>query len=136
MSDAPPNPPEILTFEEVAEVDRALLTAREKFSARVALYSLRSLKQIAQQYGVAIFELETQQIVGWVADDPMLSVGADDQFKQFFAQMVISSLKPLSQIAAESGGAIEALTVPQVIVWFEKEAKLRIEKGDEGTFLG
>ena len=117
MSDLPQSPDQFLTFEEVAEVDRALMTAREKFSARVSLYSLRSLKQIAQQSGVAIADLTAQQIADWVGDDPTLNLGAeaDQRFKQFFAQMVISSLKPLNQIALENAGAIETLSVSQVI---------------------
>lgn len=138
MSDVSQSPDQFLTFEEVAKVDGALMTAREKFSARVALYSLRSLKQIAQQYGVAITDLEPQQIANWVAADPTLSTDtrSDEQFKQFFTQMVISSLKPLQQIATEAGGAIEDLTVPQVVSWFEKESKTRMEQGDSATFLG
>lgn len=138
MSDLPQSPDQFLTFEEVAKVDGALMTAREKFSARVALYALRSLKQIAQQHGVGITNLEPQQIADWVADDPMLSTdeGSDERFKRFFAQMVISSLKPLQQIATETGGAIEELTVPQVVAWFEKESKIRMEQGDAATFLG
>jgi hypothetical protein len=138
MSDLSQSPDRFLTFEEVAEVDRALMTAREKFSARVALYSLRSLKQIAQESGMAIDDLKAQQIADWVADDPALNLNAetDRQFKQFFAQMVVSSLKPLNQIAIENEGAIETLTVSQVIAWFEKESKIRMEQGSEATFLG
>jgi hypothetical protein len=143
MSDLSQSPDQFLTFEEVAEVDRALMNAREKFSARVALYSLRSLKQIAQQSGATIADLKAQQIADWVADDPTLNTGtevndaeADDRFKQFFAQMVISSIKPLNQIALETEGAIENLTVSQVVAWFEKESKIRMEQGNEATFLG
>ncbi len=137
MSDSPQSTDQFLTFDEVAEVDRALMTAREKFSARVALYSLRSLKQIAQQ-GTAIANLNPQQIADWVASDPTLAanVEADDRFNQFFSQMVISSIKPLNQIALESETAIEDLTVSQVVAWFEKESKIRMEQGNEATFLG
>ncbi|HEY9638968.1 MAG TPA: hypothetical protein V6C57_00710 [Coleofasciculaceae cyanobacterium] len=121
--------PEFLTFDEVAEVDKALLTARDKFSARVALYSLRSLKLIAEKYGVAIADLSSQQITSWVAADPTFQSqpGFDEGFKQFFAKLVISSLNPLKQIALEAEGAIEDLTVSQVVAWFEKAAKLRLE---------
>lgn len=129
------NSPEFLTFEEVAEIDQALLSSREKFSARVALYSLRSLKRVAQEYGVAIEQLNAEQIMAWVAQDPSLHVeGFDPEFKGFFSQLVISSLRPLKQIALEAGVAIESLTVPQVVVWFEKEAKQRLD--GEPTFLG
>jgi len=121
--------PEFLTFEEVAEVDRALMTSREKFSARVALYSLRSLKLIAEKNKVAIADLNPQQIADWVAADPTFQSNSafDEGFKGFFTQLVISSFKPLRQIALAQGGAIEDLTVSQVVVWFEQEAKLRLE---------
>jgi hypothetical protein len=136
MSDLPQSTDQFLTFDEVAEVDRALMTAREKFSARVALYSLRSLKQIAQQ-GTAIATITPQQIADWVASDPTLAanVETDNRFNQFFSQMVISSIKPLNQIALESEIAIEDLTVSQVVAWFEKESKIRMEQGSEATFL-
>ncbi|MBI4780911.1 MAG: hypothetical protein HY785_06255 [Oscillatoriophycideae cyanobacterium NC_groundwater_1537_Pr4_S-0.65um_50_18] len=124
-----PSTPEFLTFEEVAEVDKALLTSREKFSARVALYSLRSLKLIAQRYEMAIADLSPQQIADWVAADPIFQANPafDEGFKGFFTQLVISSLKPLKQVALRENGAIENLTVPQVLAWFEQEAKLRLE---------
>jgi hypothetical protein len=120
---------EFLTPEECAEVDKALLTSRDKFTARVAIYSLRSLRQIAQQSGQTIADLQTQQIAEWVANDPSLQQSVDSNFKGFFTQLTIASLKPLHQSAAEAGVAIEGLTVPQVVAWFEKEAKRRLERG-------
>jgi len=121
---------EFLTPEEGAEVDCALLTARDKFSARVAIYSLRSLKQAAQEVEGAIATLTPQQIEDWVFQDPTLQAeqGFDQGFKGFFTRLVLSSLKPLTQMAAENGVTIEELTVQQVVQWFEKEAKQRIEQ--------
>jgi hypothetical protein len=138
MTDLPPSPTEFLTPEESAEVDRAMMTTRDRFSARVALYSLRSLKQIAQERGEAIANLHPQHIEDWVYQDPTLQPenGFDSSFKGFFVRLVISALKPLKQMAAETGVAIEALTLQQVVSWFEKEAKLRIEQGNGTTFLG
>jgi hypothetical protein len=138
MTESQAIPPEFLTVEEVAEIDKALLTAREKFTARVALYSLRSLKLIAANTGTAIADFNSKQIALWVEQDPSLSPeqGFDSNFKQFFSQLVISSLRPLKQIALEDNVAIEQVTTPQVIAWFEKEAKIRIEQGNEATFLG
>jgi len=120
---------EFLTPEECAEVDKALLTSRDKFMTRVAIYSLRSLKQIAQQSGQAIADLQNSQIAEWVANDPSLQQGIDQNFKGFFTQLTIAALKPLNQSAAESGVTIEDLTVPQVVSWFEQEAKRRLEQG-------
>jgi len=129
---------EFLTPAESIEVDTALLTSRDKFSARVAIYSLRSLKQAAEEMGGAIAHLTPQQIEQWVFQDPTLQAeqGFDSGFKGFFARLVISSLKPLTQIAAENEMAIDDLTVQQVVRWFEKEAKLRLERQGEAPSLG
>lgn len=134
MTDLSPPSDQFLTPEECAEVDSTLMPARDRFSARVAIYSLRSLKQISQKTGIAIANLTDGQIADWVAQDPTLDPdkGFDDNFKLFFARLVISSMRPLTQIAAEADMAIESLTLPQVVQWFEKEAKLRIAQG-EGT---
>ncbi|MDX2213459.1 MAG: hypothetical protein SFY66_09230 [Oculatellaceae cyanobacterium bins.114] len=129
---------QFLTVEESAEVDQAMMTARDRFSARVAIYSLRLLKQIAEAQTSAIADLKPQQIATWMEQDQSLEPanGTDGNFKNFFVQLVLSSLKPLQQIALEADVAIEALTVSQVVRWFEKEAKIRIEQGNGATFLG
>jgi len=128
MSDLPAST-EFLTPDECHEVDKALLTSRERFSARVAIYALRSLKQVAQQSGQAIADLSPEQIADWVANDPSLQSGMDSNFKNFFTQLTISAMRPLQRSAADGGVAVEKLTIPQVVAWFEKEAKLRLEKG-------
>jgi hypothetical protein len=127
------NPTEFLTTEESAQVDQALLSSRERFSARVAIYCLRSLKQLAQTSGTPIEALSDRQIISWVEQDPSLNQPAqglesDDSFKVFFARLVLSSLKPLHQISQEEDIRLEDLTIPQVIQWFEKEAKRKIEQ--------
>ncbi|PSB31885.1 hypothetical protein [Stenomitos frigidus] len=119
---------EFLTPEECAEVDQALLTSRERFSARVAIYALRTLKQIAQVNGVAITKLDPKQIEAWVYQDESLQTGIDREFRSFFAQLVIASLNPLQQAARATGVPIESLTVAQVIIWFEEQAKLNLSK--------
>jgi hypothetical protein len=119
---------EFLTPEECAQVDQALLTSRERFSARVAIYALRSLKQIAQVNEVAIAQLNSQEIESWVYHDESLQAGIDREFRQFFAQLVIASLKPLKQAAQAAGVPIESLSVAQVISWFEQQAKLNLSK--------
>lgn len=60
---------QFLTFEESAKVDAALLAANEKFLTRLTISSLKLLKHIAQEYGVAIEDLDTQQIVAWFEKD-------------------------------------------------------------------
>jgi hypothetical protein len=119
---------EFLTPEECAEVDKALLTAHDKFTARVAIYALRALKTIAQQTQISIAALEPTQIEDWVYQDPSLQQSGDREFRHFFSQLVISALKPLKQMAQETGIPLEALTVPQVVTWFEDLAKRRLER--------
>lgn len=60
---------QFLTLEESAKVDAALLAANEKFLTRLTISSLKLLKYIAQEYNVAIEDLDTQQIVAWFEKD-------------------------------------------------------------------
>lgn len=135
MTDFPTPPAEFLTPEESAEVDKALLSSRERFSARVAIYSLRSLKQISQENDLPIHALSKAQILEWVEQDDSAQADLEttQSFKQFFSQLVLSSLKPLGQIAQENETQIEQLTPAQVITWFEKTAKARIEQDENPT---
>lgn len=129
---------EFLTPEECAEVDKALLTSHDKFSTRVAIYALRSLKAIAQQENLAIADLQAHQIEDWVYQDTSLQNGtalADEdgaihKFRQFFFNLVLSSTRPLKQMADELGIEIEQLTIPQVIAWFETQAKHRLQNSN------
>jgi hypothetical protein len=117
---------EFLTPEECAEVDQALLTSFDKFTTRVTIYALRSLKQVANQQGVSIEALTPAQIEDWVYQDESLQAGMDQSFKPFFTNLVVASLKPLCQTAAANGVAIAELSVAQVIAWFEAEAKQKL----------
>jgi len=127
---------EFLTPEECAEVDKALLTAHGKFTTRVAIYALRSLKAIAAYENIKIADLQPNQIEDWVYQDPSLQGGPDlgdngaasRQFRQFFTHLVISSINPLKQTAQELNLEIEQLTVPQVIAWFETEAQKQLDQ--------
>jgi hypothetical protein len=125
---------EFLTPEECAEVDKALLTSQGKFTTRVAIYALRSLKTIAQQENCTIADLQPDQIEDWIYQDESLQDNgglletreASQKFRQFFCNLVISSIKPLKQAAQELEIQVEQLTVPQVIAWFEADAKKRL----------
>lgn len=55
--------------------------------------------------------------------------------EKFLTRLTISSLKLLQHIAQDYGVAIEELTVQQIISWFEKDSKLRIEQGIEASYL-
>lgn len=119
---------DFLTPEECAEVDKALLTSHDKFTTRVTIYALRSLKQIAQQANISIAALESTQIEAWVYQDASLQKTGDSEFRRFFSQLVISSLKPLKRVAREADIEIEHLTIAEVVAWFEQEAKKKLEK--------
>lgn len=60
---------QFLTLEESAMVDTALLANHEKFLTRLTISSLKLLQHIAQEYGVAIEDLTTQQIIAWFEKD-------------------------------------------------------------------
>lgn len=133
----PPNPQpfkpmqpasEFLTAEECAEVDKALLTAHDKFATRVAIYALRSLKRIAQEQGKAIASLTPEQIEDWVYQDESLQGGTDREFRQFFSKLVIAAQTPLKLVATETNKPIEDLSIQAVISWFEKEAKQKLNQ--------
>ena len=125
---------DFLTTEEAAEVEAALLSSRDKFTARVAIYSLRVLKHIAQDKDVAIADISKDEIIEWVNHDEVVQTSSlpgletNDSFKLFFSKLVGSSLKPLYQIADENETALDNLSVTQVVQWFEKEAKARIDQ--------
>lgn len=119
---------QFLTLEECAEVDKALLSTREKFSARLAIYALRVLKQIAGETALKVEEVTPQQVKNWIEKDETIrqQIEIDSGFASFFTNLVISSLKPLKQISQETGVPVEDLTVRQVVAWFEKQAKMRL----------
>lgn len=60
---------QFLSLEESAKVDAALLSSPEKFLTRLTISSLRLLKHIAQEYGVSIEDLTTQQVIAWFEKD-------------------------------------------------------------------
>jgi hypothetical protein len=60
---------EFLTPEEVAQVDGALLSSPEKFLTRITLSSLKLLRYIAEEEGVAIADLTPGQVIAWFERD-------------------------------------------------------------------
>jgi hypothetical protein len=63
---------QFLTLEESAKVDAALLSSSEKFLTRLTISSHKLLKYIAQEYGVTIEDLTTQQLITWFEKDAKL----------------------------------------------------------------
>lgn len=127
--------PEFLTQDECLEIDQSMLPARDRFSARVAVYAMRSLKQVSAEQGVAIEDLNAQQVGQWINRDPNLSEdkGFDGNFKGFFLQLVMASLRPLRAMSQAYDTPIESLTIPQVVAWFKQEADQRIATVEESS---
>lgn len=63
------NNQEFLTPEESLEVEKALLTSSEKFLTRLTISSLRLLQVIAQDLGISVNELTSNQIITWMEQD-------------------------------------------------------------------
>ena len=118
---------EFLTPEESAQVDGALLTSKQKFSTRLAIYALRCLRQIGEEKGLATEEISPEQVKAWIAEDEGIQqqLDVDASFENFFTRLVMSSLRPLKQISQEASVPVEALTVQQVVKWFEQEGKIQ-----------
>lgn len=55
--------------------------------------------------------------------------------EKFLTRLTISSLKVLTHIAEEHGVEIKDLTAQQIITWFEKDSKIRMERGSEAAYL-
>ena len=118
---------EFLTPDESAQVDGALLTSKDKFSTRLAIYSLRCLRQIARETDLALEQIPAEKVKTWVKNDENLKQNSDldADFENFFTKLVMASLSPLKQIAQESAVALQDLTVPQVVKWFERKGKIQ-----------
>ncbi|MCL2928944.1 MAG: hypothetical protein MGG37_13435 [Trichodesmium sp. MAG_R01] len=116
-----------LTPEESAQVDAALLTSKDKFSTRLAIYSLRCLREIARETGLTLEEIPAEQVKAWMQKDKSLkqNLDSDPDFESFFTRLVMASLSPLKQVAQESAIALQDLTVQQVVKWFEKKGKIQ-----------
>ena len=78
-------PPQFLTVEESNAVDAALLASHEKFLTRLTISSLKLLKQIAKDEGVAIEELTPEQVIAWFEQDGKVrrEQGPDAAFLQW-----------------------------------------------------
>jgi hypothetical protein len=128
------HPEDLLTPAECLEVDRTLLPYRDKFAARLTIYALRTLKPLAQDLGCALTDLPTAAIVTWVKAQPELlpaadgsaADGDDSNFADWYAQILDAARRPLQQIATATGSLPEALTVADIIAWFEAKAKAEL----------
>jgi hypothetical protein len=63
------NSVQFLTQAESEAVDLAMLSMHEKFLTRITISSMRLLKHIAEDLGVAIEDLTTSQVINWFEQD-------------------------------------------------------------------
>ncbi len=125
MSELPQALEDLLTSEECAAIDQTLLPTRDRFSIRVTVYSWRYLQQMSRALGIAIADLQPQQIQAWIQQDPQVSAETvgDAAFSEWLGHLLISSMTPLQTIAQREGTEIEMLTLEQIIGWFEDQVK-------------
>jgi hypothetical protein len=116
---------EFLSPDDSARVDAALLTNQDKFLARLAIYALRSLRQISAELQQPIEQINAEQIRDWVSRDPAIqeTIDLDDSFTSFFTNLVIAARTKLDAAAAETKTPLDALTIEQTIAWFETHGK-------------
>jgi hypothetical protein len=116
---------QFLSPEECAQIDQTLLPTRDRFSIRITVYSWRYLQQVSTGLGVAIADLQPQQITDWLKSDPQMQASEhlDETFTDWFGNLLTASLAPLGKIAQQKDVAIENLTIQQIIDWFEMQVK-------------
>jgi hypothetical protein len=116
---------QFLTPEECTQIDGTLLPTRDRFSIRITVYSWRYLQQVSQGLGIRIADLQPQQITDWLRQDSSLQAQklADESFMDLFSRLLISALTPLQKISQQENVEIEALTLLQIISWFEAQVK-------------
>jgi len=68
-------------------------------------------------------------------DDKAINEALLASYEKNLARVAVHSLNLLRQIAQDTGMAIADLSTQEIIQWFEKEAKVRVEQGAEATFL-
>lgn len=121
---------EFLTQDEAIQVDAALLSSKEKFSTRLAIYALRCLKEISQNEEIIIENIKPEQVQSWIENDANFqeNLELDANFKNFFSQLILAALNPLKQAAQAENIPIKELTVKQLIQWFEQESKQNLEQ--------
>jgi len=128
------NPEELLSPEESAQVDGALMTSKDRFSTRVAIYALRIMKQISAEQVIQMDAIGPAQLGEFLENDASAqaamaaqSMEIDSNFKLFWSQIISSARKPLGAIAQANQTPMEQITTAQIIRWFEAQSKASLE---------
>ncbi len=129
------NPDELLSPEESAQVDGALMTSKDRFSTRVAIYALRIMKQISAEQVIKMEAVGPLQLGEFLESDKAAqeamvaqSMEIDSNFKQFWSQIILSARKPLGAIAQANQTGMAHITTDQIITWFEAQSKAALDQ--------
>lgn len=68
-------------------------------------------------------------------DDTTINQALMASYEKNLARVAVHSLNLLRRIAKDTEVAIENLSTQQIVEWFEKEAKVRVEQGADAAFL-
>lgn len=129
------NPESLLTPAEAQQVDLALMTSRDKFATRLAIYAWRILQDMVDLSGEASLEsLDRQKIQNWLATSPTArslltdhGLEWDEQFLEFWTNLIDSAKRSLQTVSDALGIPVLELTVPQIIEGFERQAKAAVD---------
>jgi len=149
----PQDPIQFLTLAEAHAIDGAMLSTMDKFMTRITVSSMRIINKISEELKIHSEEISSSQIVNWIESDSHIrkTQGEDAAFlkwtsphpdldfedtrqdvvtganlsihEKFLTRMVISAMSALVAIAKEYGVHIEDLSVAQIIIWMERDAK-------------
>jgi hypothetical protein len=125
MLNLPESFDQFLSPEECAQIDQTLLPTRDRFSIRITVYSWRYLQRVSEALHLSMADLQPQHIRDWIHQDAALQTSPffDTSFIELLDRLLVSSLGPLQKIARQENTAMERLTVPQIINWFEQQVK-------------
>jgi antitoxin component of RelBE/YafQ-DinJ toxin-antitoxin module len=127
------SPTDLLSPEESAQVDAALMTNQDKFSTRIALYSLGILRQIAQEQNLPLEAIGSSELQQFLAQDNWMEqtiaatgLTLDDSFRGFWTNLILSAHKPLTQAAQSAGITLNQIELQHLIAWFETQSKAKV----------
>lgn len=116
---------DLLSPDQVYEIDSSLLPAREKFAARVALYALQVYRQIAAAQAVDPLAVTPEQVQQWLMEQgtgehfAQRSLELDDNFLAFWSQLLESARRQLRLILKSTDASLEDLDAKHLVAWFE-----------------
>lgn len=118
----------LLSLEEVSAIEATLLPARDRFSLRLAAYSLRLLQALAADQQQPIAAIDASQLQTWLLQSPQLAetlsqqgLVVDQSFLDFWTRLLLSAKQPLVQAAESAAVSLEQLQLATVIDWYRQQ---------------